>query len=64
MKTPVVDVGNETLERISRSLDLYDTWMKLFNRLVPLSGFEQRLALPLGISSIAIAEPLPDPEAS
>lgn len=38
--------------------------MKLFDRLVPLLKFEQRLTLPFGISIIAIAEALPDPEAS
>ena len=38
--------------------------MKLFDRLVPLLKFEQRLTLPFGISLIAIAEALPDPEAS
>ena len=38
--------------------------LKLFDRLVPLLKLEQRLPLPFGISMIAIAEPLPDPEAS
>lgn len=38
--------------------------MKLFDRLVPLLKLEQRLTLPFGISIIAIAEALPDSEAS
>lgn len=38
--------------------------MKIFDRLVPFSKFGQRLALPFGILIIAIAEALPNPEAS
>lgn len=38
--------------------------MKFFDRLVPVLRFEYRLTFPFGISVIAIAEALPDPEAS
>ena len=38
--------------------------MMLINWLPPLLNFKQRQTLPFGISTIAIAEALPDPEAS